>query len=63
MLHRLVYASAVLGVTHYYWLVKSDVRSPLFYGAIIGLLLLYRAVKALRAVRVSRAAELKVAAQ
>ena len=25
-LHRLIYASAILGVIHYYWLVKSDER-------------------------------------
>jgi sulfoxide reductase heme-binding subunit YedZ len=43
-LHRLVYGSAIAGVVHYYWLVKSDVRLPLFYGALVGLLLLYRVV-------------------
>jgi sulfoxide reductase heme-binding subunit YedZ len=42
MLHRLVYVSAVAGVVHYYWLVKSDVRKPVFYGAIVALLLLLR---------------------
>ena len=41
-LHRLVYVSTILGVIHYYWLVKSDVRLPLLYGFITGLLLLYR---------------------
>jgi sulfoxide reductase heme-binding subunit YedZ len=51
MLHRLVYVSAVLGVVHYYWLVKSDIRLPLAYGAIIGVLLLYRVLHALRAAR------------
>jgi sulfoxide reductase heme-binding subunit YedZ len=43
LLHRLVYVSAVAGVVHYYWLVKSDIRLPVFYGAIVGLLLAYRA--------------------
>jgi sulfoxide reductase heme-binding subunit YedZ len=38
-LHRLVYVTAVAGVVHYYWLVKSDVRKPLFYGALVALLL------------------------
>jgi methionine sulfoxide reductase heme-binding subunit len=42
MLHRLVYFAAVCGVLHYYWLVKSDVRKPLFYGALVGILLLWR---------------------
>jgi sulfoxide reductase heme-binding subunit YedZ len=43
-LHRLVYLSAIAGVVHYYWLVKSDVRLPVFYGTLVGLLLLYRVV-------------------
>jgi methionine sulfoxide reductase heme-binding subunit len=38
-LHRLIYATAIAGVVHYYWLVKSDVRKPLFYGALVALLL------------------------
>ncbi|HEY2120369.1 MAG TPA: protein-methionine-sulfoxide reductase heme-binding subunit MsrQ [Candidatus Acidoferrum sp.] len=42
MIHRAVYAAAVCGVIHYYWLVKSDVRKPLFYGALVGILLLWR---------------------
>jgi sulfoxide reductase heme-binding subunit YedZ len=42
MLHRLVYVTAVLGVIHYYWLVKSDVRKPLFYGLFVGILLAWR---------------------
>lgn len=46
LLHRLVYASGVAAVVHYYWLVKSDIRLPLLYGAIIGALLLYRVVAA-----------------
>jgi sulfoxide reductase heme-binding subunit YedZ len=42
MLHRAIYFAAVFGVIHYYWLVKSDVRKPLFYGALVGILLLWR---------------------
>jgi sulfoxide reductase heme-binding subunit YedZ len=42
MLHRLVYASALAGVVHYYWLVKSDVRGPLLYCALVVVLLLWR---------------------
>ena len=38
-LHRLVYAVAVLGVTHYWWLVKKDIRQPLIYAAVLALLL------------------------
>jgi sulfoxide reductase heme-binding subunit YedZ len=44
MLHRLVYVSAVAAVVHYYWLVKSDIRLPVFYGSLVGMLLLWRAV-------------------
>ena len=43
-LHKLVYAAAILGVIHYYWLVKSDHRRPLRYAAIVAALLLYRFV-------------------
>jgi sulfoxide reductase heme-binding subunit YedZ len=38
----LIYLTAIAGVIHYYWLVKSDVHKPLFYGALVGLLLLLR---------------------
>jgi sulfoxide reductase heme-binding subunit YedZ len=41
-LHRAVYFSAMAGVAHYYWLVKSDVRKPVMYGAIVAALLLLR---------------------
>lgn len=38
-LHRLVYAVAIGGVIHYWWLVKSDISEPLLYAAILALLL------------------------
>jgi len=41
-LHRLIYVTAIAGVVHYYWLVKSDVRKPLFYGALVVLLFAVR---------------------
>jgi methionine sulfoxide reductase heme-binding subunit len=44
-LHRLVYVIAILGVWHYYWQVKSDVREPLVYAAILAVLLGYRVYK------------------
>jgi sulfoxide reductase heme-binding subunit YedZ len=44
LLHRLVYFTALAGVIHYYWLVKSDIRLPLMYGAILAVLMLYRLV-------------------
>lgn len=42
LLHRLIYGSAAAGVIHYYWLVKADVRLPLRYAAIVGILLACR---------------------
>jgi methionine sulfoxide reductase heme-binding subunit len=45
-LHRLVYVIAILGVWHFYWQVKRDVREPLIYAAILAVLLGYRVVRA-----------------
>lgn len=42
MLHRAIYISAIAGVIHYYWLVKSDTRKPLQYAWIVGILLAWR---------------------
>ncbi len=42
LLHRLIYVSAIAAVVHYYWLVKSDIRLPLLYGAIVAAELMYR---------------------
>ncbi len=47
-LHRLIYFSAVAGVIHYYWLVKSDIRLPAMYGLLVAILLGYRAWTSLR---------------
>jgi methionine sulfoxide reductase heme-binding subunit len=41
-LHRLIYLTAIAGVVHYYWLVKSAVIRPLAYAAILGVLLVWR---------------------
>ena len=41
-LHRLVYVVAVLGVWHFWWQVKQDIREPLIYATLLGLLLGYR---------------------
>jgi sulfoxide reductase heme-binding subunit YedZ len=42
MLHRLIYFSGMAGVIHYIWLVKADLRKPLQYAVILGVLLAYR---------------------
>lgn len=60
-LHRLVYLSGIAAVVHYYWLVKSDVRLPLLYGAIIGALLLYRVAAKLRFQRATSPAQMRPA--
>jgi methionine sulfoxide reductase heme-binding subunit len=41
-LHQLVYLATILGVWHYYWQVKKDVREPLIYAGILTILLGYR---------------------
>jgi sulfoxide reductase heme-binding subunit YedZ len=48
LLHRLIYATAALAVVHYYWLVKSDIRLPVFYGTLVAVLLGYRLAVYLR---------------
>jgi len=45
-LHRLIYVIAGLGVWHFYWQVKRDVREPLIYAGILAVLLGYRWLKA-----------------
>ena len=41
-LHRVVYVAAILGVLHFYMLVKSDVRRPLTFAFLLALLLGFR---------------------
>jgi sulfoxide reductase heme-binding subunit YedZ len=41
-LHRLVYLAGILVIIHYIWLVKSDIREPLMYGALLAVLLVLR---------------------
>ena len=44
-LHKLVYLVGVLAVLHFWWIVKTDVREPLLYAAILAVLLGWRAWK------------------
>jgi methionine sulfoxide reductase heme-binding subunit len=55
LLHKLVYVSATLGVLHYWWKVKLDVTNPMFYAAIVGVLLGWRMVKAMAKRNAARA--------
>jgi len=41
-LHRLAYVTAALGVVHYWWLVKADIRPPRNYAILLAALLLVR---------------------
>jgi sulfoxide reductase heme-binding subunit YedZ len=43
-LHRLAYVAAIAGVLHYYMQVKADVRQPLVFAGVLGILLGYRAL-------------------
>lgn len=38
-LHQLVYFIAILGVIHFWWLVKKDIREPLLFALILAALL------------------------
>jgi sulfoxide reductase heme-binding subunit YedZ len=40
--HSLIYPVAVGGVLHFLWLVKKDVRTPLYFAAVLGVLLALR---------------------
>ncbi|PPT92753.1 protein-methionine-sulfoxide reductase heme-binding subunit MsrQ [Xanthomonas theicola] len=50
-LHKAIYAIAVLAVLHFWWLVKSDIREPLLYAAILASLLGWRGWRAFSARR------------
>ena len=54
-LHRLVYLIAILGVVHFWWLVKADVREPLIYASILALLYATRLVAGYRQRRLTAA--------
>jgi methionine sulfoxide reductase heme-binding subunit len=41
-LHRLVYAAAAMGVIHFVWRVKADLREPMIFIVIVSGLLLIR---------------------
>jgi sulfoxide reductase heme-binding subunit YedZ len=50
-LHRLAYLAAILGVIHFVWRVKSDLRQPLIFAFVLAVLLLVRVVDWLRPAR------------
>lgn len=54
LLHRAIYITGVLGIIHYIWRVKSDIRDPLIYAFLLALLLGFRMWSRLRTVSVVR---------
>lgn len=52
-LHRSVYVIAVLGTTHFLWLVKKDIREPLAFIAVLAVLLAFRLVQRWRSTAAS----------
>ena len=59
-LHRLAYVSATCGVVHYWWIVKSGVRTPITITLVLAALLLARIVWATRQ-RINQQAEIATA--
>lgn len=47
-LHRMTYAIAVLGILHFYLLVKSDIFYPAMFGLILSVLLGYRILESIK---------------
>jgi sulfoxide reductase heme-binding subunit YedZ len=54
-LHRLTYLAAILGVIHFWMIVKSDVFYPALFGIVLAGLLVYRLIKSKRATAQARA--------
>lgn len=54
-LHRAVYLIALLGVLHYWWLVKADLTEPAIFALVLALLLGLRALWRLRRLRAAPA--------
>jgi sulfoxide reductase heme-binding subunit YedZ len=47
-LHRLIYVSAIAAALHFIWKVKVPIGEPVYYGAIVAVLLAFRLVWHLR---------------
>jgi sulfoxide reductase heme-binding subunit YedZ len=54
VLHRLVYLAAAAGALHYIWKVKVVSGPPVYYAAIVGVLLTFRIAWRIRAARTGR---------
>jgi sulfoxide reductase heme-binding subunit YedZ len=62
-LHRLVYAAAIAGVLHFWWLVKRDVTEPAIFAAVLAVLLGLRLAWAAQRGAVSKSGDSAKAAQ
>jgi sulfoxide reductase heme-binding subunit YedZ len=51
VLHRLIYICAICASIHYLWKVKVMIGSPVYYAAIVGLLLGFRVVWQIRSAK------------
>ena len=47
-LHKLVYLIAILGVIHFFWMVKLDISEPTLYAIVLALLLSERVFNTIR---------------
>lgn len=63
LLHKLIYAIGVFAVLHFWWLVKSDIREPALYAAILAVLLGWRAWKWLAKRRTNHAPNVSASAK
>ena len=62
-LHALVYPVAVLGVWHFWWQVKKDIREPALYALGLAVLLGYRLWKRRAALSAARSPAIRAACQ
>lgn len=60
LLHRLIYITALAAVLHYFWKVKLDTTSPIYYGVVVIALLAVRAWNASRRATRSTKPSMKV---
>ena len=44
-LHKAIYHIAILGIVHYWWLVKRDITWPVVFGLVLAVLIAYRGFK------------------
>jgi sulfoxide reductase heme-binding subunit YedZ len=62
-LHRFVYAAAIMAVIHFWWLVKTGVRTPWKVSAVLAILLLARVIYTAMKVRTPPAPRVVAAKQ